>query len=391
MSDNKKTIFVITSRFPFPLEKGDKLRAYHQIKLLSESYNIILCSISSQKIKAAWKNELQKYCKEVNVFQLNKLLIMWNTLKMMFSSKPFQIGYFYQKGIKNKVSKIIDAKSPDFIYCQLVRVAEYVKDIHAIPKTLDYMDALSAGMEKRSQISTNLSKYMLKMEGDRLKLYENKIFDYFNHHTIISDQDRKLIFHPNNKKIVVVPNGVDDYFTKFDSFDVKKKYDLVFVGNLSYPPNVESCQFIVNQILPRFEKQGKNLTVLLAGASPSNKVVKLAEHENVTISGWVDDIRISYAQGRVFVAPLFIGTGLQNKLLEAMSLNVPCVTTTLANNALGAEHDKHILVADDLESFYACVNSLLSNKDHVKSLASNAKQFIEENYNWQTTSQKIPF
>lgn len=391
MNDQKKTVFVITSRFPFPLEKGDKLRAYHQIKVLSESYHVILCSVSADSIKSEWKLELEKYCSQVHVFNLNKLLRWWNTARMMFSSKPFQIGYFYQKKIKKKIAKIVEVESPDFIYCQLIRVAEYVKDIHAIPKTLDYMDALSAGMHKRAEISRGLFKVMVKMEGARLKVYENKIYDYFNHHTIISEQDKKLISHPNQSNICVIPNGVDEFFTKFDSSDVEKKYDLVFVGNLSYPPNVESCQFIVNEILQYFEQQGKSITVLLAGASPSNKVLKLNDHKNVTISGWVDDIRVSYAQGKVFVAPLFIGTGLQNKLLEAMSLNVPCVTTSLVNNALGAQHQKHVLVADNIKSFCKNIDILLSSDQRVKNMTQEAKQFIEEKYNWKSVTEKIPF
>lgn len=391
MDGSKKTIFVITSRFPFPLEKGDKLRAYHQIKVLSQNYNIILCSISAVAINKEWKSELEQYCEQVHVFKLNKLLVWWNTAKMIFSNRPFQIGYFYQKRIHKKINEIIKHNSPDFIYCQLIRVAEYVKDIHTIPKTLDYMDALSAGMEKRAQISTNLFKYMLKMEGRRLKIYENKIFDYFNYHTIISNQDRKLISHPNNSKITIVPNGVDDYFTKFDSSKIKKEYDLVFVGNLSYPPNVESCHFIVNEILPQFKKQGIDLNVLLSGASPSNRVLKLSEKRNVTVSGWVDDIRVSYCQGKVFVAPLFIGTGLQNKLLEAMSLSVPCVTTSLVNNALGAENKKHLLIADDLKSFCKSIEVLLADSEKSSAITVEAKQFIQQNYNWQSPTDKILF
>lgn len=389
--ENKKTILFLTSRFPFPLEKGDKLRAYHQIKELSKIYNIILCSITTANIEDSWKDKLRPFCKEIYIFKLNPLLLYWNTFKMIFSKLPFQVGYFYQSSIKNKILKIVKQKSPDILYCQLIRTTEYVKHIHNIPKTLDYMDALSAGMEKRAKIANWIKKQPLKIEGKRLKIYENKIFDYFDHHTIISKQDQKLISHPLNQKITIVPNGIDDYFLQYTPSNLTKEYDLVFVGNLNYAPNIEGCLFIVNELLPFFKKSGKDLTVLLSGANPSPKILKLNQLKNVTVIGWVDDIRESYSKGTIFVAPLFIGTGLQNKLLEAMSLNVPCITTSLVNNALGAEPNSEIIIADSAIEFYNQINIMLKDSSLTERISMNAKKFVAKNYSWKKETRKINF
>jgi len=178
MISSKKTILMTTSRFPFPLEKGDKLRAYHQIKELSKTYDIILCSLTRTDIKEEWQNELQKHCKSIHIFKLNYFLVLWNTFKMIFTSKPFQIGYFYQKPIHKKINDLINETKPSIIFCQLIRTAEYVKNIHSIPKTIDYMDALSSGLLRRAENAKLISKFVLKLEGNRVKTYENKIFDY---------------------------------------------------------------------------------------------------------------------------------------------------------------------------------------------------------------------
>jgi glycosyltransferase involved in cell wall biosynthesis len=390
MSGFRKTILILSSRFPFPLEKGDKLRIYHQIKELSVNNDVVLISLTRKDIKPEWRNELDQFCKMIYIFKLNSILVIWNTFKALFSAKPFQVGYFYQKKIHKEVVDIVKATKPDVLYCQLIRTAEYIKDIHDIPKTIDYMDALSAGMERRALIVSGFYRFVFSLEGSRLKKYENTIFDYFDNHTIISIQDQKLIHHPSNKSITIIPNGIDNYFLNFNTQNIEKEYDLVFVGNLSYPPNIESCDFIVNQILPYFNEQGKKLSVLLSGAEPSIKILKYSDIENVTVSGWVDDIRLSYCKGRVFVAPLFIGTGLQNKLLEAMSLNVPCVTTSLVNNALGAKHEEQILVADSLVTFCQQIDFYLQNPKKAINIADNGKQFVENKYDWKKSTKEIP-
>lgn len=390
--EKKKTIFFITSRFPYPLEKGDKLRAYHQIKSLSKSYNIILCSLTEVPIKKEWKNELSKYCSNVSVFKLNKFLIGLNLFKVLFNSnKPFQVAYFFQRSIYKSVQILINKYNPDAIYCQLIRTTEYVKNIHHIPKTLDYMDTLSDGMFKREKISKGLNKLLFKLEGKRLKKYENIIFDYFNHHTIISKQDRDKISHPKNQSISIIPNGVDDYFLKYNCETIPKEFDIVFVGNLSYAPNIESCVYLIEKVVPYFKKKGIDIKVLLSGASPSPKILNtLKGTTNVVVSGWVDDIRESYCKGKIFVAPLFIGTGLQNKLLEAMALGVPCVTTPLVNNALHAKQNENILLANNEGEFFNQITALLQNHKYYNQISKSAKKFVISNYNWDAFSDKIP-
>jgi glycosyltransferase involved in cell wall biosynthesis len=328
----------------------------------------------------------------VVVFKLNKFLIGFNLFKAIFNpKKPFQVAYFFQKSISKSILNLIKFNEPDAIYCQLIRTTEYVKNIHHIPKTLDYMDALNEGMFKREKISKGLNKLLYKSEGKRLKKYENIIFDYFNHHTIISKQDRDKISHPKNQSISIIPNGVDDYFLNYKCCTIPKKFDVVFVGNLSYAPNIESCIYLVEQIVSYFKEKGIEITVFLSGTTPSPKILNaIKDQDNVIISGWVNDIRESYCKGKIFVAPLFIGTGLQNKLLEAMALGVPCVTTSLVNNALNANPNENILLASNKEEFFDQITALLQNHKLYTHISQSAKKFVINNYNWDKFSNKIP-
>lgn len=374
---------MFTSRFPYPLEKGDKLRAYHQIKELSNNFEVYLFSITEHKIKPEHLDELKKFCFDVQTFHLSPIKKWSGAFLNLFGKKPIQVGYFYNWSIHKRVKRLIDKIKPDHIYAQLIRSSEYVKHYHDCPKTIDYMDALSKGLERRSETAKGLKKFIFQLEFKRLMQYENSIFEYFENHTIISEQDRKYIFHKHKDQITIVPNGVDTNFFKIES--TEKCVDLVFTGNMSYPPNITASKYIVKEILPLLKKETK---IILAGANPSREVLALQSNQ-VEVTGWVDDIRTSYTAAKVFVAPMFIGTGLQNKLLEAMAIGVPCVTTTLANNALGAKQNEEILIANDAESFRDKIMELLNNQEKSEYITKNAKRFVADNYDWKPVTRKL--
>lgn len=374
---------MFTSRFPYPLEKGDKLRAYHQIKELSNHFEVHLFSITEHKLKQEHLDELKKYCFDVHTFYLSPIKKWIGAILNLFGKKPIQVGYFYNWSIHKRVKRLLRKIKPDHIYSQLIRSSEYVKHYHECPKTIDYMDALSKGLERRSETAKGLKKLIFQMEFKRLIDYENSVFEYFENHTIISEQDRKYIFHKHKDQITIVPNGVDTKFFKIES--TEKRADLVFTGNMSYPPNITASKYIVNEVLPLLKEDTK---IILAGANPSKEVLSL-KSDKVEVTGWVDDIRMSYTAAKVFVAPMFIGTGLQNKLLEAMAIGVPCVTTTLANNALGAQENKEILIANDAESFRDRIMELIEDQEKSEYITKNSKRFVEDNYDWKPVTRKL--
>lgn len=380
-------IFVIVSRVPWPLEKGDKLRAYHQIRELSKTHEIMLCCLNDQKIDPDAVDHLSSFCTRVEVVQLHKWRIALRMVLGVFSSRPLQVHYFFQRAAARMVKSYIDDFAPDHIYCQLIRCSEYVKNIHHVPKTLDYMDAFNKGMERLAERSPFILRTLWRMEARRLLRYENLIFDYFDHHTIISHQDRELIFHPKRQKIAVIPNGVDTVY--FAPQQAEKRYDIVFTGNMSYPPNIDTAELLANEVMPVVWKTHPGATLLIAGATPHPRVSALSKNELVTVTGWLDDIRTAYSEGRIFAAPLRIGTGLQNKLLEAMSMELPCITTTLANNALGARNNEEIVVVESTAAMSEQICDLLDHPEKASKLAKNGRLFVIANFSWTTAVEKL--
>jgi sugar transferase (PEP-CTERM/EpsH1 system associated) len=378
LNETKEQLLVILSRFPFPLDKGDKLRAFHQIKELSKKYSITLVALSSHCVPNESLKKLQPYCESIEVVRLTAWSKLFHLTKCFFSNQPFQVGYFYSIKGQRLIKQLIQVNKFKHIYCQLIRTSEYVKNIHHITKTIDYMDALSMGIKRRIEEQPFYAKWLFRMEAKRLVAYERNIFDYFENKTIISEQDRKLIGHPDASKINCVPNGIDERF--FEDVEHTNAYDFVFVGNMNYPPNIKAVHSIANTILPHF----KASKLLISGATPHASVVYLAKNNaNIDITGWVDDIRLSYVSGQLFVAPMHIGTGMQNKLLEAMALGIPCVTTPLASNAIEAIHGEHIMVANSDKEFIKCIQRLRSNPEMAKEIGRNASNFVLKKYSWK--------
>jgi glycosyltransferase involved in cell wall biosynthesis len=382
----KKKLVVMLSRFPFPLDKGDKLRAYYQLVEFSKNFEITLICTTDQRVSQNAIDEIRKYCQTIHIIKLSYLSILFNLFLNLLNGKPFQVGYFYSSKNKSYINSILKETQPDHIFCQLIRVSEYVKNYHNCPKTIDYMDALSKGIERRIEGANFLTKWFFKSEYRRLIDYERKIFEYFEYRLIISEQDRNYILHPDRNNILCIPNGVGPHF--FESIDdVKKEYTLVFVGNLNYPPNIQAIHFLIEELLPICPSE---TTLLLSGANPHSSIEKLVKNApNVTLTGWVDDIRTSYLKGKIFVAPMFIGTGLQNKLLEAMALGIPCITTSLANNAINGIDKKHLLVANNVLEFKDSILQLLNNDTIYNQVKDNCQLFVKENFNWENGTSQI--
>ena len=231
-------------------------------------------------------------------------------------------------------------------------------------------------------------KLILLFEYKRVKEYETNIFNYFENHTIISKYDRDYINHINNKNISIVENGIEtDYFKRKN--DTYKKNTIIFVGNMSYRPNVLAAKFICEEIFPLVLKKEKNTKVIIAGSNPNKEVRKLSKlNKKIKITGFVEDIKDEYEKGTVFVAPMFIGSGLQNKLLEAMSMKIPCITTKTANKSLNAS-EKEILIANDKDEFANYCIELFNNKEKNLNLIKNGFKFVKTKFNWKKSTDKL--
>lgn len=377
-------ILVVLPRFPYPLDKGDKLRAYNQIVELSKRHEVYLFALSHDKVKHDDYDHLHTYCTAVDYVRLRWLESAIGVIKAFLTGQPLQLGYWNSRSARHAYANWERQVQPDVVYCQMVRTMPLVANSKC-RKVLDFQDALSLNTRRRKERSHGLWRLILGYEEKALCRAEGKALKVFDATTVISQADRDAIA----PQVKIVPNGVDTHhFSATHCPLPTTHYSIVFTGNMSYAPNVDAARWLVKEIMPLVWQQSPHGTkVLIAGADPKPAVKALAG-PNVTVSGRLDDIRQAYSSARIFVAPMRIGSGVQNKLLEAMSMGLPCVTTSLAAAPLGATAGEHLLVGDTAKEIADMIVKLTIEETH-HYIAEGGHRFVKEHYSWAAAVEPL--
>lgn len=379
-------ILVVLPRFPYPLEKGDKLRAYHQIRCLAKNNDVSLFCVSHKPVADKDIEQLKPYCSSIKVVKPSRITVFFSILKAFFSIDSFQVGgYWNTKKIRMEYLRFERKQRPDILYCQMIRTMEWVKK-SKVPKVLDFQDCLSKNVERRMYKTKGLERKMLHYEFKMLRSCEYDAFSIYDAFTIISQPDRDAIPHRRNDEIAVLPNGVDT--THFYPRSCEKQYDVLFCGNMHYPPNIDAALYLTKEVMPLVWKVRPDTTLMLAGANPVS-VVRNLQSDRVVVTGWVEDMTDCYAKSKLFVAPMQIGTGLQNKLLEAMAMKVPCITSKLANSALCANDQTQVAIAHTPQEYADKILQLLNDSDMAATLAQNGYDYVLGKYAWDTYNVEL--
>lgn len=379
-------VAVVLTRIPFPLMKGDKLRAYYQIKELAKQNEVYLFCLNYKDEEEKAKEELSKYCKTIHIEKLNLFSSLLRVCFSVFSFLPFQTAYYNSPKAKKHFKSFVEKNNIELCYFQFVRLAPFAKKIKR-KKVLDFQDTLSMNMKRRADNSGLLQRVLFSIEAKRLARYESKMFEVFDALTIITDADRKLLKSPRKEEVHIIPNGVaESYFTYPQPKE--KSYDILFSGAMSYAPNIDAAEYLIKEIMPLVWEKKPNVKIAIAGGGAPISLQKEA-NERIIMPGWVDDMKEYYSQTKIFIAPMRIGTGLQNKLLEAMAMNVACITSPLANQALKAKDKEEILIADNAKAYADCIIDLLDNEQLSSKIANAGKDYVFNEYSWENSCEKL--
>jgi len=378
-------IAVVSSRFPYPLLKGDKLRLYYQIKYLNQYHKLCLISIVENMPSQSELDHMRTMVDHLHIIHIPRWKRIRSTMVSLFSNLPMQVAYFCTRSSIKEVADILSQYQPDRIYSQLIRTAPYVHGLNDTPKTIDYMDAFSLGAKRRGKEVLNpLERLFWKSEYRRLRNYEKTVYHQFDHHTIISERDRAHIFGDQDRPVDIITNGIE----VAPPVDLISKWDIGFLGNLGYFPNQKAADYLMERIIPQLREKYPDLTVLIGGINPTPKIKSYAS-KHVKITGYIDRMADAYRDVKIMVAPIFQGSGLQNKLLEAMAARAACVTTSNVNASLRAIPDTHLLIADEEAAFCNAIELLLRDRNHRKQLVDAAYLFVKERYDWNVSNQKL--
>ncbi|GAA5220457.1 glycosyltransferase [Membranihabitans marinus] len=348
--NQRPRLAILASRFPYPLEKGDKLRLYYQIKYLSESYEIFLFSLSDHEVGEDHYREIKKYCTYIQVYTESNFQRKIRVVKGFFNKLPGQVNYFLSGKTREQLLSDLIMQNPDVIFCQLYRMVPYLDKVNA-PKVLDIMDSFSTIADLQSQNARHwLERWFWKTETKLLKEFEAKIQDKFSQFTIISERDAGKIGHISSDKLEIIRNGIAvSYFNNYDSSVNRDTFDMAFIGNIEYRPNQEAVHFIQEKLWPYFKENNIELKILIGGKG-AEKWKEKNTNPNIIFHGWYEDIREAYYSAKVFIAPLFLGSGMQNKVLEALACSRDVICSSHVIDAMPMLRN-YVRTADTKEEY----------------------------------------
>jgi sugar transferase (PEP-CTERM/EpsH1 system associated) len=379
-------ILFVCARFPYPPLKGDQVRAYHQLRLLSARHKITLLSFADGTETTEQRLRVASFCERVILVPLTRKEQLRAIASGALSDLPFQTLLYNTQAMKKAVRQTLGESTFDVAHIQLARMAPHLES-QTLPRVVDLIDALSLNMARRAQEERGIMRRLARLEQKRMNRSEKSICERFEQVTVVSQVDRDAV--GNYANLHLNPNGVeaDDFpFT----VEGREANTLVFSGNMGYFPNVNAVLWFAEQVLPRIRNQVPDVRFQIVGANPTREVRALAERDNsIEVTGFVPDLRLYLAGAQVAVAPMRAGSGIQNKVIEAMSSGAPVVSTPFALGGLSARHEEHLLVGEDAASFAEQTVRLVKDESLRQRLAKAARHLVETEYSWETSVARL--
>ena len=387
-------ILVLCRDFPLPLTSGEKIRCYHILKELARYHEISLISLVHRDSELQHVEELKVICKNVYPFRF-KFSKKLSAFRMMFSARPWEVLAYYDKEIKFKIGDIIKSQHFDVIWVNFLSMANYL-DSDMMLKSIFVLDQHDADeLVWQNYVRASKNVFMQIFAGlnlQKVKIFQKKIFNYFSAISCVSVSDADFMKDhvPANIQTWVVPNGVDlDYF-KPNNDERQKTNIILLCAAMDVFMNVDAALRFAREIFPIIKEQIPDSEFWIVGRDPTKRVRSLAKEGSIKVTGSVEDVRPYYRQARVVAAPYKFGGGTKLKILEAMAMNLPVVSTTIGCQGMDVGGLESVVVRDDMKEFaQAVIDILKAESTHERNFGNDSRRYVEEKYGWNNIVKNL--
>lgn len=373
-----KKILLITPILPYPPDDGSRLRTYQIIRFLSKKYSIDLISFYLENENYLKAEEfLKQYCQNV--------ILLKQKSGSILKSKLFV--YSANKENKKIINEIIKKNKYDIIQLEKVITVAYL-DGFVFKNYRTVLDSWGIDCEvsyKQYLNGKNLVNFMKYIRNFIAEVfYTNKI----RYLVAITNKHKEFYLKfLKNKEIFLIPMAVDtDYFKPEPQINVEGN-TIVFVGIMNFLPNVDAVKFFCKDIIPKL-KEKTDFKFYIVGKNPTQEILKLYDGKYVVVTGTVEDVREYILKARIVVAPLRIGSGFRNKVVQAMACGKAVIATAEACEGLEVKDNENILIASTPDEFVNKILLLLNNDELREKIGKNARRFVEENYSYEMIEKK---
>lgn len=382
-------ILYVCHRFPYPPKRGGKIRPFNMIRHLSARHEVVVASLARSPEEAAEGRGIAPHCASFEMEVVDNRLQALRMIARLPTTIPSSFGYFYSARLARKIGTLLRENRFDLIFVHCSSVARYISNIAGIPKILDFGDMDSQKWLEYARYKPFPLSAGYWLEGRKLEHEEKRLARRFDLCTATTRAEwETLESYDTGVPSDWFPNGVDHKFFAPDDGE----YDpnaIAFVGRMDYYPNQECMFDFCARTLPLLRARRPGLKLHIVGADPSPAIRKLGEQPGVVVTGSVPDVRPYLRRSALMVAPLNIARGTQNKILEAMSLGVPVVTTRLAAGGVDATPGEHLAVADSPQACADAIMNILDKPSERGRLAEAGRKRMLSHHAWPASMQRL--
>jgi sugar transferase (PEP-CTERM/EpsH1 system associated) len=377
-------LLYIAHRLPYPPDKGERLRAFHQIRALAETCELTLASLVHDRSEAANVHPLEQICHQVVTAPAGgKAGLIRGGLGFLRGRSVTQ-GYFHSPRLLRHIRQLSADRPFDvgFGYCS--STLPYLDAVDARRRVLDLVDVDSLKWEAYARAARGPRRWLYAAEAQRVARLERQAVESCDAVLLVSQAEVDA-FHATADNVHAVGNGVDtEYFQP--AGDPVSPPRVVFTGTMSYAPNVEGVLWFVREVWPAVRQAVPAACFDIVGRDPSPEIRRLDGRDGIRVTGTVDDVRPYLSAATCAVCPLLTARGIQNKILEAMAMGRPVLATPAAAEGIDADADAEagLLVHPDPADQARRLAELVTTPNNAARLGHAARLRILQEFAWAT-------
>ncbi len=376
-------LLYLVHRFPYPPDKGDRIRAFQLLRYLCRRARVHLACLADEPVDPEARATLERFCVRLAVQPTGGVLRWANSLHSLATGRTATEGAFRSRGLE---ATLLDWARQTRFHTVLTSASSMVPylrlpGLRDVPAVVDLVDVDSQKWLDYAAADRPPRSWLYRLEGQRLRHLEQDLPAQVRAVALVTQAEAALYEQfcaPG--RVQVVGNGVDlDYF---QPQDVAEERRCVFVGAMDYRPNVEGACWFAHEVWPALHHRHPDARFALVGRSPTPAVRRLAELPGVEVVGPVPDVRPHLARAAVAVVPLHIARGLQNKVLEALSMGKAVVVSPQAIQGLQTQPGRHLLTAASPQEWQTTVADLFDQPERRRQLGDAGRRFVLNHHHW---------
>lgn len=396
-----REILFLAHRLPFPPDRGDKIRSHHLLKQLARIAPVHVATFADDEADMAHEAELAGWAQSYCLVRRSKPLVMAG-VQALASGAPVSLSAFHHRALEKYVARLVETRPIGAIYVFSGQMGQYVPRHFAGRVIADFVDVDSAKFEAYASHGEGLRGWIDAREARVLRSEEARLADRANVSLLISRQEAELFRSRlpeairKSAAVRVLPNGIDA--GNFDPAAViaeprmleMPSPRLIFTGQMDYAPNIAAAQRAIERILPAIRQRFPAASFHVVGRNPPEALLKRHGSDGCFVWGGVPDMRQWLKAGSIALVPLDIARGVQNKVLEAMAMELPVVLTPGAATGIDAADGSELLVRATDEDLAEAVAMLAADPVLSARIGQAARAFVCDKMSWQSALSSLP-